>query len=388
MNRQESAHQWDVLVLGAGPAGCALARALSPRLRVLLLDREDTPETTAAPPPPRIGESLSGAAAPLLRRLGLYEDFVAQGHAPRGAFVLRWEDASPRWFDPLRDPHGVGWHLDRLRFDRGLRAAALQAGAQLLNHGGVRAISFNAGAPRGAWELVLAGCGGGRSVRHRAPVLVDATGRSMWLSRRWGLPVWTRDRLVCLHLHLPAQASDADHSMQICAEERGWWYSVRVPSGERVVAFHLDAADPELQALRHPKALMARWTTTCQPTAMDPAPQPTLRVHACGAGTALAPAEALRQTPPGLYLIGDALLSADPISSQGLFNALASAHSAAQCIDAELAGNPGAREVFIKEMQAVQARYVDRVRQTYRAVKRYAEEPFWARRCRSEPGPG
>ncbi|MFM7346999.1 MAG: NAD(P)-binding protein [Tagaea sp.] len=61
----------DAIVVGAGPAGAALARRLAGRARVLLLERpargEDRPAAAW-----RIGESLPGAAATLLRRSGLY----------------------------------------------------------------------------------------------------------------------------------------------------------------------------------------------------------------------------------------------------------------------------------------------------------------------------
>ncbi len=34
--------------------------------------------------------------------------------------VASWDDPAPVWFDPLRDPSGPGWHLDRRRFDDSL----------------------------------------------------------------------------------------------------------------------------------------------------------------------------------------------------------------------------------------------------------------------------
>ena len=64
---------YDVAVVGAGPAGAALASVLAPRYRVVLLDR-------LAEPLARIGESLIPAARRLLRDMGLLTAFEAQGY--------------------------------------------------------------------------------------------------------------------------------------------------------------------------------------------------------------------------------------------------------------------------------------------------------------------
>ena len=88
---------WDVIAVGAGPDGAALACRLRPRYRVLLLERgrlvsQDMASACGAGlslhRAPPIGESLPGAAQTLLRRFGLYERFLADGHAQRTATVL------------------------------------------------------------------------------------------------------------------------------------------------------------------------------------------------------------------------------------------------------------------------------------------------------------
>jgi len=387
---------WDAIVIGAGPAGSALARRLAPQPRVCVLERAG-PGAHAVPqahetatdgdldaqthrPPWRIGESLPGAAAVLLRRLGLFDRFLADGHVERGASVSAWDSDAPVWFDPLRDPNGPGWHLDRLRFDAMLRAAAAQGGAMFVPLQG----PWHAAHDGGAWCVDDAVSGD----RHRAPVLVDATGRSAALGRALHIPRRRGDRLVCLSLRLPADARDVDRCTRTCADADGWWYSVRLPAGERVLALHLDADDPALRGLRTPDALLAHarrlplLAEVLPPDAGRAPPDATVDVHASG-GAALDFDACLRHS--GLFAVGDAALAFDPLSSQGLFHALASADAAASAILRHLRGDAGAARGYFAEMAQVRDRYRAHLAATYAGPMRHAGQRFWARRRAPAP---
>lgn len=410
----------DVIVIGAGPAGSALARRLASRARVCVLERAPAcvradprePAHASAParahasvpayayarapergatgdddvdaqihrPPWRIGESLPGAAAVLLRRLGLFERFLADGHAERGASISTWDTDTPVWFDPLRDPNGPGWHLDRLRFDAMLRVGAEEGGATF--------------APLdGAWRVAHEGdtwrvddVAGGQT--YRAPVLVDATGRSAALCRALDVPCERGDRLVCLSLRLPPDPTDPDRCTRTCADDDGWWYSVRLPSGERVLALHMDADDPALRGLRDADALLAQ--ARRQPLLADVLPSMDacaaidLAVDVHPAGSAALDFDACLRHP-GLFAVGDAALAFDPLSSQGLFHALASAESAAAAIARHLDGDVDAMRTYFAEMAQVRDRYRTHLAATYAGAVRHAERRFWARRRVAAP---
>ena len=378
-----STAEWDAIIVGAGPAGSALARRLRPRYRVLLLDRPQARAAGAA----RIGESLPGAARVLLQRLGIYDRFLAQGHAERGASVSQWDQDTPTWFDPVRDPHGLGWHLDRVRFDADLRAAAVAAGAALVDQ--VRQLKVSSTGGRWRVDLACLGqAGAAPSVQtYETPVLVDATGRSMTAARQLGLVRHGQDRLICLYAHLPADERDEDQATRICADTNGWWYSARVPSGKRVLAFHLDGDDAELKSLREPAWLLAKshhhpLFAGIRPATMD------FPVRAQPAGGGGLDPDALAALPEGFFAIGDAMLAFDPIASQGLFNALATAESAAHAIERYIDGVDDARVRYLDEMRAVAARYYQHLGETYAAVTRYSQERFWRRRTPGSAGAG
>lgn len=371
---------WDVIIVGAGPAGSALACRLASRWNVLLLDRAGSDAHLSQ----RIGESLPGAASVLLRRLGVYGQFLAQNHAERGATVSLWESALPRWFDPLHDPHGPGWHLDRLRFDAGLRAAAACAGATLMSDAHRTKLKYAAG----HWQIEVDASQAlhpnARSQMHRAPVVVDASGRSMALARQLDLMRLEDTSLICLYVHLPCDQRDADQLTRLCADTNGWWYSVRASSGHRVLAFHLDGDDPELKLLRDPSRLLAK-ARRHSVLAHLPSAAPDVVVRATMAGASRLDPDSLGSTPAGFFAVGDAVLAFDPIASQGLFNALATSEGVAQAVELHLTGTPLARDRYVSEMRSVYAHYRSRVNETYARVARYANEPFWQRRAKAVP---
>lgn len=380
---------WDAIIVGAGPAGSALACRLRPDRRVLLLERAVLPDQ-AWPPEigesfegaavPRIGESLPGAARVLLQRCGAFDRFIAAGHSERGATVSQWERDTPVWFDHLRDPNGPGWHLDRARFDADLRAAAVDAGAVLVDDCG----ALRAAHDGERWTIA----GEAPGITHRAPVLVDATGRNAAVARQLGIARCVEDELICLHVYLPPDANDEEHCTRVCADSNGWWYSVRVPSGRRVLAFHLDADDADLRTLKTLRALLEKARRHSVLAEVLPAVADET-VHARPAGSAVLDSSAMARAAPGFFAIGDAGLSFDPIASQGIFHALASAESAANAIEhGDGKGEAwAARNAFLAEMAAVHVHYRQRLHDTYAAPQKYRQWPFWGRRDQHRSGP-
>ena len=147
----------------------------------------------------RVGEHLSPDARPSLARLGLWERFLAAGHLPCLGIRSSWGDADLQERAYLFDAYGLGWNLDRQRFDAMLADAVEAAGAALLRD--VRIRSVEGGAAAG-WRLVVEEAG--RERRLTADVLVDATGRAAAIARRLGSRRIVYDELIGLVRWLPA----------------------------------------------------------------------------------------------------------------------------------------------------------------------------------------
>lgn len=362
-------NHWDLIIFGAGPSGLALARNLGSQKRVLIVERR-----AISPEGPRIGESLPGGASILLQRLGLFDQFLAGPHRERGAILSVWDNAIPVWRDAVSDPAGPGWHLDRRAFDRLLREGALAAGAILLE--GIRRVSVERQSQ--GWRVDLHE----RGETHSAPVLVDASGRCGVLTRKLGLSICVDDSLLCIYTFLDGCNDDEDATTRILADDHGWWYTTQIPHQQRVLAYHLDIKSPlwrqwktgfDFLAYSRRHSFIAEAIKSLMPS----------RLRYCHAGTAMLDVSTLDQAGPGFIAIGDALLAFDPVSSQGIFHALASAASAANAINNDFPGSYNAFKHFKDEMEAVCYHYLRNLQKTYQGPKRLSNHAFWSNRYRA-----
>ena len=82
------------------------------------------------------------------------------------------------------------------------------------------------------------------------------------------------------------------------------------------------------------------------------------------------------------FAAGDAAIHFDPISSQGLFNALFTGLAAAESVDRILAGdNPNqAASDYSRLIDGIEDAYLKRLNVCYGDESRWQEYPFWAHR--------
>lgn len=115
---------WDLVIVGAGPAGSAAAlSALTevPDLRVLLLDRSDFPRDKSC------GDGIATHALAELADIGVHG--IDEGWPPVRRLELALGDTSVS-----SDRHRLGWVIPRAVFDARLVERATAAGAVLRRH--------------------------------------------------------------------------------------------------------------------------------------------------------------------------------------------------------------------------------------------------------------
>jgi flavin-dependent dehydrogenase len=355
----------DVVVVGAGPAGCATAIALAARRSVLVVDGGATPVA-------RPVESLPAAGRRVLVDLGIALDDLDDACLPHHVRASRFGSSRLDEADALADPDGCGWLLDRPAFDRRLRAETVRAGASVLRP--ARACEMRR--EPGGWSVSVQVKGVLREIKARFAVV--AAGRATALTRsfrqtpRAGV---ARDRLVCASIIAPLRSRVAGTSYVESAPD-GWWYTAPQPDGHRLLAFHSDGDLPAVAAVRGGRL------------AEQVATSPTLRDIAadCDLGAATAPrfrVAGSRCHPPagkGWIAVGDAATTFDPLSSQGLFNALVTGIRAADAIDRHLDGDSAGTAAYALEVNAIWAAYCLHRAAYYGLERRWLDRPFWQRR--------
>lgn len=359
----------DVLVVGGGPAGLAVALGLRRQgeLSVAVVEKSEYDA-------PRVGETLSPGARPLLEALGVWEDFVAADHLPAYGTAAAWGSPELAGRDFLMTPFGTGWNLDRRAFDALLADTAVAHGAQLER--GVHVSGCEPAGPASqAWRVDVEGS---NPRTFEARFLVDATGRSARFARRLGAELHFLDHQVAIvgTLALPADTT-VESATVVEAFEGGWCYSVRVPGPALVVALLTDGDLARGQGL----ADAARWLDT-----LSALPHTGKRL---AAGRLTGPLRTVaahsarldRPSGPAWIAVGDAAASHDPLSGSGIVRALDSGLRAARAVHEQLArGRSEALAEYDQYLAAAFERYAETRAAYFQREARWPEAPYWSRR--------
>jgi flavin-dependent dehydrogenase len=348
---------YDVLVVGAGPAGCATAvRTARAGLSTAMLDRARAGRTWA-------GESLPPGMGHLMR--SVFGPNVLSEDRHRLSMGTRSVWGSPDLVetDFLTNPLGEGWLLDRARFDADARDAAAAAGVAIIE---VRRLLALSRGPK-AWRL-----GMDNGTHLSARFLVDATGRSAALLRKLRIGRGAADRQVALLATYPDDG-DAYSGTTVEAVREGWWYTTPLPGARRVLAYLTDE-DLWRDGLRDWHALLGE----------------TLHIARCAGQNALKaraaayPAEtahAKRVAGDDWIAVGDAAASFDPLSSQGLATAVIMGSKAGDAI--AHSNRAPAVEAWAEAYAMLVAEHADLRAHYARLERRWPDATFWRRRQES-----
>lgn len=356
----------DAAIIGAGPAGAVTALVLSQRGRnVALVDRIMGHSTHATR---KVGESLPGAARPLLQHLGLLSLVEDGPHLPSYGNSFAWGTEELETTDFIRDPNGLGWHLDRARFDEDLRQAAGRAGAVLSKANRVeveRAGEY--------WRI------GADREPLDAKWIVDATGRNSGIARELGATRLQDDTLMAAYAwaEVDGEPATADTRTLIESTPDGWWYTSVLPDHTSVVALHTNAQT--LRPMMKEKGIES-WVAALKRTHHVGRRLQKARFITDLKCTQAGGARLDRFVGEGWLATGDAALSFDPLSSQGIFNAIYTGMKAAQAIDAALSGDARAMDAYVDRLEAIRNAYLANRRHVYSTEQRWSQASFWKQR--------
>ena len=313
----------DVLVVGAGPAGSAVAATLARDGRdVLLVERRRHPRPKAC------AEYASPRIVQELARLG----------------VAGWREAAVplAGMDVIRNGERVrigyaqggvartAWGLDRQAFDACLAANAVEAGARLLDLTSVERLVDEGGKVAGA---VLRTGGQWRTVHSRW--VIGADGARSSVSRSLGVDRAASPRRLGLVAHYQGIPDLVDHGEMHVGP--GWYVGLApTPGGELNVGMALPPGGSGTAATRFAAAI-AGLPAVAERLAGSRRLTPIRGMAPIGHRVS-------RAAGDGWLLVGDAAGFIDPFTGEGIFRALRSARAATEALSL---GDAGAGERYL-----------------------------------------
>jgi geranylgeranyl reductase family protein len=314
----------EVVIVGAGPAGSALALLLAQRGReVLLVDQARFPRDKPC------GEYLNPAAVSILARLGMTPELRAAGaREVVGTYLTSPAGRAVRVPYPPPDagapPYGLS--VPRLALDAALLRAAQSAGVQVREQFRVDDLLRS---ERRIAGVVGRDTAGRREVRAR--IVVGADGSRSLVARRLGLARPPRSpRRFGLVAHY--EGVEGDDWVEMHAGRRGYCGLGYSTEGGANVAMVAEPADlPRLQG-RAELFFVER-------LAEFPAVARRLAQGRRVGGvmvTGSMSSRAAAVSRPGLLLVGDAAGFYDPFTGEGISYALRAAELAADAVDMAL----------------------------------------------------
>ena len=394
----------DILIVGAGIAGCIMALAMRPRYSVTLIDKYATPQ-------PKPGESLTPAASRILKKLDLMNILSSEKHLICHGISSSWARTHPMITDNLRNPDGMGWHVNRQQLEQDLRDAAQARGVQLITPATVTQATF----AQTHWQCMI-NHSEQKLVKNEqslsAAIVIDATGRHGAFKRQFTVAENNKrqqlDKLMSIWLSYPSKNSQTLSTLT--PTEEGWWYSAPLPklpiSNElspdirpqdghyRMLAWQTDAdlmdrtfigkTQSETQHGQDPiiNAILAH---AAQHRGLAQELETMDTQHVQYHGMVAANSSRLRQVSgQNWFAIGDAAMSFDPLSSQGMFSSMATAMQLADLLNSAASNSEddlvNVKLTYQREVDNIWSHYQVNHRYYYNQEKRWQNAPFWQRR--------
>ncbi len=384
---------WDVIIVGLGPGGSAAAIQLAQwGWNVLMIEKRGVDSF-------KFGESLSPFALDAFEKLigpidQLDADYV--GFHFSAGNLSSWHSQENQLQDFYFTPQGKGLCIDRSRFDLAIAEKAESLGA--VRHELTEFVQCHRHDRADNWTVEIKQ--DNQSKWLHCKYLIDASGRASVVASALGVERQKYDNLFALAQRFIQNSQnskykeDIDRFTRIEASPDGWWYSNRLPSlnkdqssSERVVVFHTDIDNAAAKKVATISGFdeSLRMTAHLQNMLKEFGYQAKGKVR----GTSATTERLLEFSDEGWFAVGDAAMAFDPLSSQGISNALYSGILVAELIATGLTQmkKTGQRQSdlflskqFNEEQEKVWRTYRQDYKDNYQLQRRWSSHPFWARR--------
>jgi flavin-dependent dehydrogenase len=355
----------DVFIIGDGPAAATVA---------LILVRSGISVTLIGLPYSNnilFGETLTPDIKTYLIQLGIWNDFLNDEHLQSSGNLSSWGEKNIRENNFIYHPNTYGWHIDRLKFNQMCINAAKREGALYLNSK-IETVNKNCD---NTFNIKLRKSNNSKT-DFSADFIVDATGRARWFSSRQGILSWAFDNLCGYVCFLSARIKGDDDSMTLIESvPNGWWYSALLPKNIRVTSFFTNY---NLSISKFVKTIEG-WKKIMQDTDYIKVIINKYNYNIIsGPHIMISNSTRLEKVIGENWLAaGDAAITFDPLSSNGILTAIRDSISASDAIIKYLKGKDGRLEEYNKRIITNFADYIKKRYYYYNLERRWSDYDFW-----------
>jgi flavin-dependent dehydrogenase len=333
------ADAFEVLVVGGGPAGAALAALLARQgRRVAVYEKQTFPRF-------QVGESLLPQSCAVLSELGVMEAMEARflrKYAARFVCNRSGREARYRFSEASDRRYPYAFQVKRADFDALLLDRARELGAVVHQPCAVEEVLFEG---ERAVGLRIRPEGAAEAETVRAPMVVDASGRGALMATqtatRAPLPRLDAAAMFAHYRGIPQATGEEQGDIVIVMGERGWLWFIPFRDGTTSVGAVMPPAWMARRAEAEPVEAFFDRTLAASPwaaAALSQAERTTPVRHLARFSEGAA-----RVVGDGWLAVGDGLGFIDPLFSSGVHLALRGAELAAAAISAALdRGDTGA----------------------------------------------
>lgn len=356
----------DILIIGGGIAGCIAAISLVESYNVTIIDKLSQPKE-------KIGESLTPASNRILKELNLLNDLekeISSTYINNIGMQSFWGSPNVLIVDHLRNPDGYVKNLNRKAFEKFLRKSAEERGVQCIWNTKLFKSTFDI-----TWTVqVKSNNINSTPYNISAKYVIDASGRQSHFARSQSIQREVNDKLIACWVSLPNYLENTMST--ISASKNGWWYSAVTPNNNRVLAYHTDSDLVDKNELKNIQSIQNLAQENKEIFKLINTKEADIKFH----GTVAANSTKLNKAIGNHWAaIGDAAMSFDPLSSQGMFNAMACAMQLKTLIQ-QLGFSHNLEKKYSHQINNIWQHYINHKLYFYKTERRWLTSEFWDRR--------
>lgn len=364
--------EYDILIIGAGLAGCISAMHLHPHYKVCLVDKENQNAATCY-------ESLVASSKRIFKELDILDDILRLDKrivTPSVGIKSYWAAELPQYTDSIKNPEGEGMLVDKVAFVGALQKMVNGKGIPI---GHLQLVSIMREAK--GWSITLKDHQGIKEVS--AKYIIDASGRANYFRNKEGGTKENLDQLVCANAIVQTRASQ--RLSIIYPDKSGWFYISPMPNEQFLVSYYTDSDLWDKAQLISSEFVLQKLKEN--PVLADELGLESMSFYQ-NVGMKAAHSSTLSRVVGDDWLaLGDAAMTLDPLSSAGSYNAMRSAAYLSKLLVErnfiEKRSQPE-NEVFQQQVydyySKVWKQYTQEHLYYYSIEDRWNEEVFWARR--------